>query len=104
MDKSILKAFESLDKLNPEASFLTDASLSNVEDYYDVKSGLKVKSTQTRSQGAQTMVVTTLYKDYQEKEGIMFPMTISQSFGPQSIDFKVSNIVVNPEFADSDFE
>ena len=35
MDKSILKAFESLDKLNPEASFLTDASLSNVEDYYD---------------------------------------------------------------------
>ena len=53
---------------------------------------------------AQTMVVTTLYKDYQEKEGIMFPMTISQSFGPQSIDFKVSNIVVNPEFADSDFE
>jgi zinc protease len=76
----------------------------NVEDYYDVKSGLKVKSTQTRSQGAQTMVVTTLYKDYQEKEGIMFPMTISQSFGPQSIDFKVSNIVVNPEFADSDFE
>jgi len=76
----------------------------NVEDYYDVKSGLKVKSTQTRSQGAQTMVVTTLYKDYQEKEGIMFPMTISQSFGPQSIDFKVSNIVVNPEFTDSDFE
>ena len=35
MDKNILKAFESLDKLNPEASFLTDASLSNVEDYYD---------------------------------------------------------------------
>lgn len=35
MDKDLLKAFEALDKLNPESSFLSDASLSTVDDWYD---------------------------------------------------------------------
>ena len=35
MDKNVLKAFETLDKLNPESSFLSDASLSTVDDWYD---------------------------------------------------------------------
>ena len=35
MDKEILKAFEDLDKLNPEASILSEMTLSKVDDWYD---------------------------------------------------------------------
>ena len=35
MDKSIQKAFETLDKLNPEAALLSETSLSNVDDWLD---------------------------------------------------------------------
>ncbi len=72
--------------------------------YYDVKSGLKVKSVKTVSQGGQTMSIPTLYSNYQEVDGIKFPFTISQSFGPQSFEFVVSSIKLNEGVNDADFE
>jgi RecA/RadA recombinase len=35
LDKDILKVFEKLEKLNPEAKFLSESALSNVTDYVD---------------------------------------------------------------------
>tara|TARA_Y100000310_G_C20556666_1_gene750917 strand:+ start:78 stop:1145 length:1068 start_codon:yes stop_codon:yes gene_type:complete len=35
MNKDLLKAFEKLDKLNPEAKFLSDSALSNVTEWID---------------------------------------------------------------------
>jgi RecA/RadA recombinase len=35
MDKDIYKAFDKLDKLNPEAAFLSETSLSKVDDWLD---------------------------------------------------------------------
>jgi len=35
MDKKILEAFKALDKLNPEATFLSETSLSSVDDWFD---------------------------------------------------------------------
>jgi len=55
-------------------------------------------------QGGQTLAITSSFSDYQATDGIMFPMTISQSFGPQAIDFKVTEVVVNPTFTAADFE
>jgi zinc protease len=72
--------------------------------YYDVKSGLKVKSVKTVSQGGNTMSIPTLYSNYQEVNGIKFPFTISQSFGPQSFEFNVSSIKLNEGVSDADFE
>lgn len=72
--------------------------------YYDVKSGLKVKSVKTVSQAGQTMSIPTLYSNYQEVDGIKFPFTISQSFGPQSFEFNVSSIKLNEGVSDADFE
>ena len=34
-DKDVLKAFAKLDKINPEATFLSESTLSNVDDYID---------------------------------------------------------------------
>ena len=35
MDKDVMKVFEALDKLNPDASLLSDTSLSKVDDWFD---------------------------------------------------------------------
>lgn len=71
--------------------------------YYDVESGLKVKSVSKVSQGDQTMEVPVTFSDYQEVNGIKFPFTVSQSMGPQTFEFKVSAIKVNEGVSDEDF-
>ncbi len=72
-------------------------------NFYDVESGLKIKSVKTVSQGEQTMAVPTGYSNYKEVSGIKFPFTISQSFGPQSFEFNVSSIKVNEGVSEEDF-
>ena len=52
----------------------------------------------------QTMTMPTLYSDYQEVEGVKFPFTVSQSMGPQSFVFEVTDIQVNQGVEDSDFQ
>lgn len=75
----------------------------DTSNFYDVETGLKVKSVKTVSQGAQTMEVPVSYSNYQEVNGIKFPFTISQSMGPQTFDFKVATIKVNEGVSDEDF-
>jgi len=72
--------------------------------FYDIESGLKLKSVKTVSQGEQTMEVPTGYSNYKQVDGVKFPFTISQSFGPQSFEFNVSSIKVNEGVNESDFE
>ena len=72
--------------------------------FYDKESGLKVQETTTAEMGGQPMTSTIDLSDYQEVSGIKFPFTISQTVGPQSFDFKVSEIKVNEDVSDADFE
>ena len=72
-------------------------------NFYDVETGLKIKSVKTVSQGGQTMSVPTEYSNYQEVNGIKFPFTVTQSMGPQKFEFKVSDIKVNEGVSDEDF-
>ncbi|WBL25398.1 M16 family metallopeptidase [Zunongwangia sp. HGR-M22] len=105
----------------PELSISENAKVTGIEDvegsdayavkvnesttnYYDVESGLKVKTLTTISQMGQTMSIPTIYSDYQEVEGVKMPFTISQSMGPQSFDLKVKEYKINEGVQDSDFE
>jgi len=72
----------------------------NTVDFYDQKSGLKVKSIAQQGQ----MSLTTLYSDYREVEGILYPYKIKQSAGPQAFDITVSAIEVNKGIDDSVFD
>jgi zinc protease len=71
--------------------------------FYDVETGLKVQSVKTVSQGGQTMSVPTGFGNYKEVKGVKFPSLISQSFGPQTIEFEVNEIKINEGVADADF-
>ncbi len=80
------------------------AMTEDTSNFYDVETGLKVKSVKTVSQGGQTMSVPTGYSNYKEVKGVKFPFTISQSFGPQSFEFNVSEVKINEGVVDADFE
>ena len=72
--------------------------------YFDQESGLKVQEVNISDMGGQTVTSTINYNDYQEVNGVLFPFTISQTVGPQSFEFKVSEIKVNEDLTDADFE
>ena len=50
------------------------------------------------------MTIPTIFSDYREVEGVKFPFMISQSMGPQSFEFKVSEILVNEGVSEGDFK
>ena len=72
--------------------------------YYDKETGFKIKQTQSASMPDGTKVSqTTYYENYISVDGILFPHIIKVPMGPQNMDFNMTQIVVNPEVSDSDF-
>lgn len=72
--------------------------------FYSVDSGLKIKISETQEMGGNTITQETVIGDYKAVDGILFPHTITQSFGPQKIDFVTSTIELNISFTDEDFQ
>ena len=71
---------------------------------YDSETGLKVKETQIAEMPDGSRVPqTTFFEDYKPVNGILFPHVIKSPIGPQSLEFKIINITVNPEVSESDF-
>ena len=72
--------------------------------FYSVESGLKIKISETQEMGGNTITQETVIGDYKAVDGILFPHTLTQSFGPQKIDFVTSTIELNISFTDEDFQ
>ena len=79
--------------------------IGNEEIFYDMTSGLKVKSVKTvkKPDGKEVKVPTT-YGDYKAVEGIMFPHSIEIKSGPMNLNFKIVEIKINEGVEDKDFE
>jgi outer membrane lipoprotein-sorting protein len=71
--------------------------------YFDVNSFLKVQTVKAvdTPQGSGTQTIA--YKDYKEVSGVMFPHTIIQSFGPQTLKAEITSIEVNVPIEDAAF-
>ncbi len=76
----------------------------DVKNFYDMETGLKLKSTVTMSQGEQSMTVGTTFGDYKTVNGVKVPHTIAMAMGPQELKFVVSKVMVNEGVTDADFE
>ena len=74
---------------------VADANGNKSFEFYDVESGLKVQT-----QSAQGMAT---YSDYRKVGDLLFPFAISQQAGPQVIDMKVTEILINSGLADNLF-
>jgi len=72
--------------------------------FYDVESGLKVKEATVINMNGQTQNQEVNYKNYQEVDGIKFPSIKVGSMGPQIIETKLLEAVINVELTAEDFE
>ena len=72
--------------------------------FYSVESGLKIKISETQEMQGNTIKQETMIGNYKTVDGILFPHTVTQSFGPQKIDFNTSSIELNISFTDEDFQ
>jgi zinc protease len=97
--KAELKGAEDVDGKPAWKVQMTSPSGKTSADYYDQATGYKVKSV---AQQGQTSV-TTLYADYRNVDGYMFPFKMKQSAGPQSFDIEVTSMEVNKGIDDSVF-
>jgi len=68
--------------------------------YFDVKTGLKIKEITPTPQGA----VSVSYEDYTDFDGVKIPVNRKMAVGPQTIDMKVIEVVINKGIVDSEFE
>ncbi|WP_417195095.1 M16 family metallopeptidase [Bizionia sp.] len=68
--------------------------------YYSVETGLKIKEIEASEMGQSA----TFFSNYKDVSGVKFPFKISQTMGPRTIDFIVSEIKVNEDVSDADFE
>ena len=79
--------------------------IGDEEIFYDMTSGLKVKSVKTvKTPDGKEVKVPTTYGDYKAVEGIMFPHSIEIKSGPMNLNFKIVEIKINEGVEDKDFE
>ena len=79
--------------------------IGNEEVFYDMTSGLKVKTVKTgKTPDGKEVKVPTTYGDYKAVEGIMFPHSIEIKSGPMNLNFKIVEIKINEGVEDKDFE
>jgi predicted Zn-dependent peptidase len=102
-EKSILSGIEPINGKDAYA-ISTKGEIVSTVIYFDVKTGLKVKESQTISTGGQTQSQDATYSDYKEFNGIKFPETKNGSLGPQKIEFKLIDAQINKGVTDKDFE
>lgn len=83
---------------------VTDPSGNISTNYYDVKTGLKVKeTTQGVGPGGPTPA-TVLLSDYKSADGIEFPFTMATEAQGMTITMKTKDVKVNADLPDSDFQ
>ena len=71
--------------------------------YYDVKSGLLLRTEKTTEAGGQIVTTMTDLSDYKEVNGVMMPFGIKQTAGPQVFILNATEIKVNEGVTVEDF-
>jgi hypothetical protein len=81
-----------------------DANGDVTTEYYDVNSGLKVKSISVNKDGEEVVTVETTFLEYKEFNGVKFPVSQKQLMGAQEFSIQVSDIIINPKLDDAVFK
>jgi len=71
--------------------------------YFDVKSGLKTAEASTEEQGGQKMTRVTNFNDYRAVKGVKVPFNTIMNVGFE-LDIKMSDVKINEDVSDADFQ
>lgn len=98
-------SLEGISKVMDKKAYMIKVTVngSSETNYYDMESGLKVRTSTTEEgpQGEQTMNID--FTDYQEYSGLKLPGVISMPAGPMKLEFKLKEVKVNTNVPDSKF-
>lgn len=102
-------ALKGTEKVDGNDAYLVEVTKPNgdiVMEYYDVKSGFKVKSEETEDTPEGKETQTTYYLDYKDgKAGLKFPQIIKQTGGPMGLmEMKLQSVDINTGVSDEIFK
>jgi zinc protease len=89
-----LIGIESLEKGEAYVLKVNDGK-SETYDYFDTKSLMKVRSNSLKTEGSETVETVTIYDDFKEVNGILFPHIVSINLGPATFSGIVKSIIIN---------
>jgi len=72
--------------------------------YFDVKTGLKVRESQTVTMGERSQTQAANFSDYKDFNGIKFAGVKTAKVGPQTVTFKLIDAKVDEGVSDADFQ
>jgi hypothetical protein len=98
-----LKGIDEIDGQSLYVVELKDAKGAVTTEYYSVQTGLKFKSVSVEEAEGETVVSETVYKEYGKSGDIMFAKKMTQTAGPQTLEFAVDEMILNPKLDDKDF-
>ncbi len=99
-----LAGIESLNEQDVYRIRLTSPTGSVRNEYYSLKTGLRISSQTSQDTPMGAMTIVTNYDDYREVNGVKFPFSIKQQMGPQLLDMKVNSIEVNSGLSAEEFK
>jgi len=74
-------------------------------DYFDVKTGLRMKTITVQKVGETAQTSETTIVSYGEtKEGIKYPSVVKQNAGGQMVEITISEFNLNPKVKKKDFK
>lgn len=100
-----LKGIENIDGIKAYKLSVTDRTGSEAFEYYDMSTGLKIRTLQTTEAGDQSITNIYDFADYKEVDGIKFPHTTTATgMMPMPLTLKVKSIEVNGEISSEIFK
>jgi len=94
---------ESIEGANAYAIEITKPSGGKTTYFYDIETGLKLRTSVVLEGPQGEVVQTTDLADYKEVEGVKFPYQYSIPMGPMKMDATAKSIEVNTGIDDSEF-
>ncbi|RRB09922.1 M16 family metallopeptidase [Larkinella knui] len=93
------------EKVNGKDAFKIDVTLGKktVSEFYDTETGLKVQQTAVEQTPQGEMAINTGMSNYKEVNGVKFPHTLTQNFGPMTMKMETQSLVVNTGLDDKEF-
>ncbi|MCG8411619.1 MAG: insulinase family protein [Bacteroidales bacterium] len=96
---------ESVEKVGDKKAYklkVVNPTGKTVYDYYDMESGLKLKTKETIVAPQGEFSQTHTYKDYKEIEGLLYPHIIKIT-GVQNMELKIDSVSINKDLSDELF-
>ncbi|MBN2348255.1 MAG: insulinase family protein [Bacteroidales bacterium] len=106
-ENGVSSNLKSIEDVDGKKAYLIELLLPTGEttsEYFDVETGLKLKTVSTMEAQGQTINQSITYDDYKDVDGLLFPFKMNQSIGPQSFDINVESVQINSGIEDSIFE